>query len=277
MLPFKAGREAGVTDMRKRIALGILVCGVVSPAWAQRTSVPAADLTFRATVVVRKGLSQGSGTLISSVEGEALVLTAAHVVKGPGALQVELHRYNLGRERDEPGAGWPKVVGGTIAGADLAADLAVVRVRGLPALPFVARLAPADEEPARGSVVVSVGIDRGTRLSSWQSRVHGVKWLGLEDEGTGRPFVITVQPPEHGRSGGGLYLEGGALTGVCIGRAEMVKGRTCGVFASAASVHRLLRDHDLDVTVTSSESRRAPLSRPGKPAAVTPTQDRPDR
>ena len=48
------------------------------------------------TVVVRRGTSQGSGTIIASVDGETLVLTAAHVVKAEGPVLVELHRYNLG-------------------------------------------------------------------------------------------------------------------------------------------------------------------------------------
>ena len=55
--------------------------------------------TYRPTVVVRRGTSQGSGTIIASVDGETLVLTAAHVVKAEGPILVELHRYNLGMER----------------------------------------------------------------------------------------------------------------------------------------------------------------------------------
>ncbi len=144
-------------------------------------------------------------------------------------------------------------------------------------MPFVARLAPGDQEPARESVVISVGIDKGTRLSSWQSRVHGVRWFALEEERGERPFVITEQPPEHGRSGGGLFLEGGELTGVCIGRSELVKGRLSGVFASAASVQRLLRDHDLDTAVVRSEARRTAQARPDRHAPVTPTRARPER
>jgi S1-C subfamily serine protease len=240
-----------------------------------RRPLPDDNLTFRPTVVVRKGKAQGSGTVIASVEGESLVLTAAHVVKEPGELVVELHRYNLGLERAGARGRWPKVVAGEIAASDRAADVAIVRVRKLPSLPFVARLAPGDQEPARGAVVVSVGIDRGTHLSSWRSRVREVAWLALEDGRGERSFVITVQPPERGRSGGGLFLEGGALTGVCIGRAEMVRGRISGVFASGASIRRLLRDYDLDAAVGRSEARRAALTRRSQRTPVTPTQARP--
>src|SRR3712207_6307971 len=60
--------------------------------------VPADDGTFRPTVLIRQGPAQGSGTVIASVAGEALVLTAAHAVRGSGEVLVELHRYNLGLE-----------------------------------------------------------------------------------------------------------------------------------------------------------------------------------
>ena len=39
--------------------------------------------------------------MIASVEGETLILTAAHVVEGAGPLWVELHRYNFGVEKSE--------------------------------------------------------------------------------------------------------------------------------------------------------------------------------
>ena len=83
--------------------------------------------------------------------------------------------------------------------------------------------------------------------------------------------MITVQPPEHGRSGGGLFLEEGTLVGVCTGRAEMVKGLNAGVFSSAASVRRLLLEHGLDEALERSEARRAAL-KPG--TVLTPTRAR---
>ena len=49
-----------------------------------RAPVPWDDATYRATVVVRRGTSQGSGTIIASVDGDTLVLTASHVVKAEG-------------------------------------------------------------------------------------------------------------------------------------------------------------------------------------------------
>ena len=57
--------------------------------------------------------------------------------------------------------------------------------------------------------VTSVGIDLGERLSSWRTRVEGVGWFRLEKQDEDRPFLITSKPPEHGRSGGGLFSPDG--------------------------------------------------------------------
>ncbi|MDR3636874.1 MAG: trypsin-like peptidase domain-containing protein [Isosphaeraceae bacterium] len=216
------------------------------------------DLTGRPTVIVRKGLAQGSGTIVWSAKGESLVLTAAHVVKEAGPLAVELHRYNVGREREANHGEWPRRCPGAVAAADAAADLAIVRLGGLPALPYVARLAPGDEEPERGAVLTSVGIDHGSRLTSWNTRLTAVIWLKLEGERAERPFLVTEQFPEQGRSGGGLYAVDGGLIGVCVGRVGGGKEKkTVGLFASSASIRRLLRDHDLDGTLL-----RTPADRP---------------
>jgi hypothetical protein len=248
-------------------------------------AVPADDGTFRPTVVVRQGTAQGSGTVVASIDGETLILTAAHVVSdGSGTATVELHRYNLGLERTSRIAGgWPHARNAAIVAVDRAADLAVLRIGSMKRLPFVARLAPVGDEPVRGTVVTSVGIDLGERLSSWLAHVEGVEWFVLETQKHERPFLITSRPPEHGRSGGGLFLPGGELAGVCIGRVEVTRKERVGVFASIASIRRLLRDHDLEETVARSETlvppaaagrRAGPATTPGP---VTPTRARPAR
>jgi S1-C subfamily serine protease len=213
--------------------------------------------------------------VVASVPGETLVLTAAHVVEGKGPIQVELHRYNLGLERVEDGTHWPRGVWGEVAAADPAADVAVVRVRGIDALPYVARIAPGDGEPARGTVVTSLGIDGGEQLSSWASRVGGLVWFEGDEEGLQRPFLLTSRAPVPGRSGGGLFLDSGELVGVCIGRTSAERGRWMGLFASTASIRQLLRDHDLDVAIAQAHRRRRLEERPRMP--ITPTRARSPR
>lgn len=227
-----------------------------------RTVLPSDDWTFRPTVAVRRGASQGSGTIIASVDGQSLVLTAAHVVGEAGPISVELHRYNLGLERTPaaPGA-WPRPIEAEVVALDRAADLAVLRIRTLTALPYVARLAPDRRDPEVDSVVTSIGIDLGKHLSSWSSRLVEALWFELNDNREERLFFITARVPQQGRSGGGLFLPGGELVGVCIGHAELVRGRRQGVFASRESIRQLLVDHGLGPVVARSETRLARLGR----------------
>ncbi len=232
------------------------------------------DDTFRPTVVVRRGTSQGSGTIVASVDDDTLVLTASHVVRAEGPILVELHRYNLGLERrpNAPGK-WPRRVPAELVGDDPAGDVAIVRVRKMVALPYVARLSDAGQDalPA-DSVLTSVGIDLGTKLSSWRSELVETASFQLNESEIDRPFLITARTPEHGRSGGGLFTDQGRLVGVCVGHAEMIQGRRMGVFASIDSVRRILREHDLAAVVDRSTAHRA---RPGRsPAPVTPTRSR---
>jgi S1-C subfamily serine protease len=222
------------------------------------SAVASDDWTFRPTVLVRRGVSQGTGTIIASLDGETLVLTAAHVIRGRGSIIVELHRYNLGLEQQPSSPGqWPRKATAETVATDAHADLAVLRVRDMIALPFVARLGPRDAQPASSAGLTSVGIDLGSKLSSWNTRVVEVLWFELNDSGTDRPFLVTERIPEHGRSGGGVYDRNGTLLGVCVGHAELVKGKRMGVFSSIENVHQLLTDNDLASVIDRSDARHA--------------------
>jgi S1-C subfamily serine protease len=237
----------------------------------RRAPVPWDDQTYRPTVMVRRGTSQGSGTIIASVDGETLILTAAHVVKANGPIVVELHRYNLGMERQPrvPGV-WPQVVDCSLAATDEAADLAIVRIRKMAALPYVARLAHDEEELLPDAIVVSIGIDQGRKLTRWNSRLLETVRFKLNDNDKSRPFLITEKIPEHGRSGGGLFLASGELVGVCVGHSELVKGKRSGVFAARESIRRLLEDGDLTDIIVRSEHRLTRLKRERFPTASSP-------
>jgi S1-C subfamily serine protease len=240
----------------------------VGPHGARRAVVPSDNLTYRPTVIVRRGTSQGSGTIIASVEGVTLVLTASHVLKADGPVFVELHRYNLGMERMPATAGaWPRTVRAAIAASDKAADLAILRIDKMVALPYVARLAHNTQDPHPDAVLTSIGIDLGKKLTSWSTVLVETVKFELNDSPEPRPFLITEKIPEHGRSGGGLFESDGALVGVCVGHAEMVKGRRMGVFSAPESVRLLLEDHKLTTLVLRSEMRLARLRKGRSPAA----------
>ncbi len=201
---------------------------------------PGDDATYRPTVMVRKGLALGTGTVIASVEGETLVLTAAHVVEDPGPLRVELFRYNLGLERARGVKGFPRRLAATVVAKDVAADLAVLRIKGQLALPYVARIARGDAAPPSGTRVTTIGFDMGERLIGFATKIRRVDRVDMEKGGGDRPFLVTEDPPELGRSGGGLFREDGALVGVCVARAEFARGRKIGLFSTLGNVKRLL-------------------------------------
>ena len=262
------------------------------PGPAASPAPPDVERTFRPTVIVRHDGAQGSGTVIASVAGETLVLTASHVVGPPGSgpLTVELHRYNLGVEGKLPAEGWPVAWPAELAATDPSADVAVVRVRGQRPLPFVARLASAGHEPRRGTTVVSLGVDGGERLSSWVTRVVETSWFSMaaDDPAASGPFrvearprgrwgepaaapvgrdertfLLTARAPRSGRSGGGLFDTRGMLVGLCVGRIEGGVDRGRGLFASVESARALLREHRLDDAVSRSERLHAPaVARP---------------
>ncbi len=257
-----AGRDRGASASRRSGASGVDVGLATARLHSPRSLVPTDDWTFRPTVLVRRGTSQGSGTIIASVDAESLVLTAAHVIRDTGPISVELHRYNLGLERTRGIAGpWPQPITARLAAADTAADLAVLRIEGLEPLPYVARLASPRRHPAIDSTVTSIGIDLGTRLSGWSSRLVEVLWFELNDSRDERLFFLTARTPEYGRSGGGLFLPDGELVGVCVGHAELVRGHRLGVFASRESIHQLLTENGLDAVVERSELRQSRLAR----------------
>ena len=125
------------------------------------------------------------------------------------------------------------------------------------ALPYVARFTHDNDEPPPDALVTSIGIDLGNKLTHWSSRLVETVTFELNDSGSARPFLITEKIPEHGRSGGGLFLANGDLVGVCVGHSELVKGRRMGVFAAGESIRRLLDDHQLTATILRSELRIA--------------------
>ena len=239
------------------LASGLLAIGSVVAA--PDKPLPGDDATFRPTVMIRRGNSLGSGTVIASAEGETLVLTAAHVVDGPGPISIELFKYNLGVERARNVAGFPRKLRATVAARDPDCDIAVLRVGGQLAFPYVARMARGGDSPANGTEVTSIGFDKGQRLIGSSTKVRRVDRVDLDRGGGERSFLVTDDPPELGRSGGGLFRKDGALVGVCVARADFggKGGKSIGLFSTLGNVRALLgSQEELAAAVARPPGRR---------------------
>ena len=146
------------------------------------------DAVRESLVRVRCGHAQGSGTVVWSRGGRSVVLTAGHVVAGPGELSVR---------------GGGKTHKGELLGRDAVADLAALLVSAdLPAVRV------ASKDPADGAHVLMMGV-----TSLW-SRGE------LRDRGKlDRMDVYTLgYESDAGDSGGGVFC-GGELVGVHCGKA----------------------------------------------------------
>lgn len=251
------------------VAILVLIVTDGEPAAAAEPSPREPDI-LRATVQIRNGTRRGSGTVFKSVPGETLVLTAAHVVKNPADLKVELHRHNLGYRSTAltEGGGWPRVVDATLVGTDPAGDVAVLRIKGMRSLPHTARLDPEAREPARGEVLTSIGVDRTRFLTRWEATVEGATRLDIGEGGGPAWFTVVSRFPEHGRSGGGLFRPDGTIVGVCTGQGRFRSGSPrVGLFASVSSIRNLLHTDAINAARSPQPrpSASLPARRSGKP------------
>jgi S1-C subfamily serine protease len=209
--------------------------------------------------MIRKGKSLGTGTIIASAEDETLILTASHVLNEAGPIFVEFFRYNFGVERVQDRLGFPRKFPATIVARDPATDLAILQIRKQLSFPYVARIAPGVAPLPKGTAVTTIGFDKGEQLIGFSTRVRSVERIDLDRGGGIRAFLVTEDPPEIGRSGGGLFRADGALVGVCVGRAELIDGRTFGIFSTLANIKALIRS-DEDIATSMARANARPLT-----------------
>ena len=241
---------------RTRLALVLLVATTIRPGLeAADLPRPGDDATYRPTVMIRREKNLGTGTVIASAAGETLILTASHVIAGTGPIYVELFRYNFGVEHVQAVQGYPRLVEATPLAENAEADLAILQVRGQSKFPYVAKLAKGDVPPAIGAKVTTIGFDRGAKLIGFATKVRANNLSALKPKAKFLPFIVTHDPPEHGRSGGGLFLADGSLVGVCVGRAEYPEGGTIGLFSSLPNIRNLIRDNE-DVAASMARIQR---------------------
>ena len=143
----------------------------------------------------------GSGTIVHSATGEAIVLTCAHLFLNIAVKDavVEVDVFENGKAVTYPA----KLVGG-----DHDADLALLRIRTSKTFPVVP-LSPKITEVKPGQPMVSFGCNSGADPTRLEMKLVDINRYD------GPPMFICTSDPASGRSGGGLFSTDGQLLGVC--------------------------------------------------------------
>jgi len=159
------------------------------------------------TVDDPQGKSVGTGTVVDSRSGEALVLTCGHLFRSSGGKgPISITTF----QTDPTGATPDATYVGRLIDFDLERDLALVSLR--PTSPIQAvSIAGTHVSPLTPSAAVtSVGCSHGQNPTAIDSQVTTI------DRYQGTPNVEVAGAPVEGRSGGGLFNAQGQLVGVCF-------------------------------------------------------------
>jgi len=180
--------------------------------------------SVRLRVEDAKGHSYGTGTIVDSRSGEALVITCGHLFRdsqGKGPVIVELFTAA------PDGTRVVEQVQGQVINYNLDRDIGLVSIRPNGAV-RAAPIAPTQTIIERGERLTSVGCDRGENPTALATRVTNV------DRYQGPPNIEASGAPVEGRSGGGLFNSAGQLVGVCF--AADYEGNE-GLYTALESIH----------------------------------------
>lgn len=180
--------------------------------------------TVRIRVDDPQGRSFGTGTIIDSRSGEALILTCGHLFrdsKGKGPMTVEM--FDVGPAGPQVSGQFP----GTLISFDLERDVAFISIKPNRQVPVVP-VAPDHAPITRGDRVATIGCSNGKDPTLLPQRVNNL------DHYLGPSNIEVSGAPEEGRSGGGLFNLQGQLIGVCY--AADYEGKE-GLYAGLDSVH----------------------------------------
>ena len=180
----------------------------------------------RLKVVDPTGNSYGSGTIIDVRNGEALVLTCAHLFRdsdGKGEIRVDLFG---GSAR----GGGPQQVVGRLIGCDLEKDVGLVGIPAPAGLQAI-HVAPPGYTLRKGDHVATIGCSNGAPPTVQMSHVDSI------DRFRGPANFQVAGQPVQGRSGGGVVSADGYVIGVC-NAADPEDNE--GLYAALASIYKEL-------------------------------------
>lgn len=211
----------------------------------QPTSATVDPLASSVRILVRddRGINFGSGTIIESRPGRAVILTCGHIfrdLRKDSSIEVDVRAG----ERSE------KYIGSVLK-YDLQADVGLLAIPAEATL-AVSPIAPAGRTSQPGQSVYSIGCGGGEPPSRLDIQITSLnRYLGPDN-------IECTGVPQQGRSGGGLFNQQGEVVGVCFA-ANPDDER--GLYAGLKPIHALLDEAQL-----SHVYRRPELDQPAAPA-----------
>lgn len=181
------------------------------------------ECSVRLTVSDATGKSYGTGTIIDTLQQDALVVTCGHLFRGEAEKgEILVEQFGVTAQ----GLRVTERSRGQLIHYDLERDVALVSFRPTTAV----KKAPVASQLVENvnDRVWSVGCDRGADPTVRSSRVTAL------DRYHGAPNIEAAGAPVQGRSGGGLFNAKGELVGVCF--AADNEGDE-GLYSSLPSIH----------------------------------------
>jgi S1-C subfamily serine protease len=240
--------------------------GVVAKPQAELTAEEMQMLrsTVRIKVIDAKGQSYGTGAIVDTRQGEALVLTCGHLFRTPDDKppQVVVETFTA----TPTGVQVVEQLAGEIITFDLNRDVGLVSIRPKQSV-HSARVAASPQGIDVNARVWNVGCNHGQDPTVRSSLVTAI------DRYHGPPNIETSGAPVVGRSGGPLFSSQGEVIGVCYAADEKDDE---GLYAGLGSLHAELDKLGLsDVyragnTTSPFQTASTTASGPGRMVPVTP-------
>jgi thiol-disulfide isomerase/thioredoxin len=143
----------------------------------------------------------GTGTIIYSATGQAIILTCAHIFLDIGTSDavIEVEMFDGGQVNPFPA---------TLIGGDHNSDLAMLRIQTSKIFPSVP-VSPQAPKVSKGQALVSFGCNGGDNPTQLDMKLVDINRYD------GPANLVCTTDPKSGRSGGGLFNTSGDLAGVC--------------------------------------------------------------
>jgi thiol-disulfide isomerase/thioredoxin len=143
----------------------------------------------------------GTGTIVYSAAGQAIILTCAHVFLDMSTkdAKIEIEVFENGK---------PLSYRASLIGGDHNSDLAFLKIQSTKIMPAV-RLTAAAPSVGKDQSLVSFGCNGGADPTLLKTKIVDINRYN------GPANLVCSVDPQSGRSGGGLFDANGSLVGVC--------------------------------------------------------------